>query len=198
MSEVKDVSKPRPAAGTADDLAKVPIDRLLATLSVMPAKGLSDAEAQRRLAQYGPNALVEKKKSIISEILEHFTGPIAYMIEAAALVSALIGHWEDFAIITALLFFNAGLEFWQDRKASNALAALKKGLAPEATVLRDGKWSTLPAATRADCWDSRRTSSGSVDRSPLHCATRSRSSRACATSHAVNPASGSARQFPPR
>jgi H+-transporting ATPase len=69
------------------------------------------------------------------------------MIEAAALVSALIGHWEDFAIISALLFFNAGLDFWQDRKASNALAALKKGLAPEATVLRDGKWSTLQAAT---------------------------------------------------
>ena len=69
------------------------------------------------------------------------------MIEAAAIVSAIIGHWEDFAIITALLFFNAALEFWQDRKASNALAALKKGLAPEATALRDGKWQTLQAAT---------------------------------------------------
>jgi H+-transporting ATPase len=133
--------------GSADDLAKMPIDRVLATLSVTPANGLSNAEAQRRLAQYGPNALVEKKKSLVAEILEHFTGPIAYMIEAAAVVSALIGHWEDFAIITALLLFNAGLELWQDRKASNALAALKKGLAPEATVLRDGKWSTLPAAT---------------------------------------------------
>jgi H+-transporting ATPase len=54
---------------------------------------------------------------------------------------------EDFAIITALLLFNAGLELWQDRKASNVLAALKKGIAPEATVLRDGKWSTLSAAT---------------------------------------------------
>jgi H+-transporting ATPase len=69
------------------------------------------------------------------------------MIEAAAVVSAVIGHWDDFAIITALLFFNAGLELWQDRKASSALAALKKGLAPEATVLRDGKWQTVQAAT---------------------------------------------------
>ncbi|HEY8213753.1 MAG TPA: plasma-membrane proton-efflux P-type ATPase, partial [Methylocystis sp.] len=56
------------------------------------------------------------------------------------------GHWGDFAIILALLFFNAGLEAWQDRKASNALAALKKGLAPEATLLRDGAWSAAPAS----------------------------------------------------
>jgi H+-transporting ATPase len=69
------------------------------------------------------------------------------MIEAAAIVSAIIGHWDDFAIIIALLLFNAALEFWQDQQASNALAALKKGLAPEATALRDGKWQTVQAAT---------------------------------------------------
>lgn len=74
-------------------------------------------------------------------------GPIAYMIEAAALVSAVIGHWNDFAIITALLLFNVALEMWQDKKASNALAALKKGLAPEAVARRDGKWQTVQAAT---------------------------------------------------
>ena len=45
--------------GSADDLAKMPIDRVLATLSVKPAKGLSSAEAQQRLAQYGPNALAD-------------------------------------------------------------------------------------------------------------------------------------------
>lgn len=55
------------------------------------------------------------------------------MIEAAAIVSAIINHWDDFAIIIALLLFNACIEMWQDRKASNALAALKKGLALTAT-----------------------------------------------------------------
>lgn len=70
-----------------------------------------------------------------------------FNFEAAAIVSALIGHWEDFAIITSLLLFNAGLEFWQNRKASSALAALKKGLAPEAAVLRDGEWQTLQASS---------------------------------------------------
>ncbi len=79
--------------------------------------------------------------------LGYFTGPIAYMIEAAAVVSAVLGHWDDFAIIAALLVFNATLGFWQDSKAANALAALKKGLAPSATVLRGGSWQTVDAAT---------------------------------------------------
>ena len=134
-------------AHAAIDLEKLPVEKVLAQLAVKPEQGLSSAEARQRLAKYGPNALVEKEVSLLRKILGHFTGPNAYMIETAAIVSAIIGHWDDFAIIAALLFFNAGLEFWQDRKASNALAALRKGLAPEATVMRDGKWQTVAAAT---------------------------------------------------
>ena len=135
------------ASRPAMDLEKSPVDEVVAKLGVQPDRGLSNAEAQQRLGRYGPNALVEKEESFAAKILWHFTGPIAYMIEAAALVSAAIGHWEDFAIIAALLLFNVALEMWQDRKASNALAALKKGLAPEAIVMRDGKWQTVQAAT---------------------------------------------------
>src|SRR5262245_1339898 len=139
-----------PAVADSDaaaDLEKIPIDRVLARLTVEARHGLSTTEAAQRLARYGPNALVEKEESLLRKIVGYFTGPIAYMIEAAAIVSAIIGHWDDFIIITALLFFNAALEFWQDRKASNALAALRKGLAPEATAMRDGKWQEVAAAT---------------------------------------------------
>jgi len=128
------------------DLEHIPVEQVLAKLTVQAEQGLSSSEAQQRLAEHGPNALAEKEESLAAKILKNFTGPIAYMIEAAALVSALISHWDDFAIITLLLLFNAGLEMWQDRKASNALAELKKGLALEATALRDGKWQTLKAA----------------------------------------------------
>ncbi|WP_316190406.1 plasma-membrane proton-efflux P-type ATPase [Bradyrhizobium sp. SZCCHNS2096] len=134
-------------ANPADDLEKAPIENVLTALGVQSSRGLSSAEAQKRLAQYGPNAIVDKEPSLARRVLKYFTGPIAYMIEAAAIVSAIIGHWDDFTIIGGLLIFNAGLEFWQDHKASNALAALKKGLAPKATALRDGKWQTVQAAT---------------------------------------------------
>jgi H+-transporting ATPase len=138
---------PKTNADDALDLERIPIDRVLTELAVKSDQGLSSAEAQRRLSKYGPNALIEKEISLARKIIGHFTGPIAYMIEAAAIISAVIGHWSDFVIIAALLFLNAALEFWQDRKASNALAALKKGLAPEATAMRDGTWQTLQAAT---------------------------------------------------
>src|SRR5262249_10579023 len=121
---------PEVGSQAAIDLERMPVEKVLAQLAVKPEQGLSSAEARERLAKYGPNALVEKEVSLLRQIVGHFTGPNAYMIEPAAIVSAVIGHWDDFAIIAALLYFNAALEFWQDRKASNALAALRKGARP--------------------------------------------------------------------
>ena len=117
-------------AGSALD--KAPLDQVLSALAVKPDQGLTAAEAKDRLAKYGPNGIAEHEESFGRKVLHCFVGPIAFMIEAAAVVSAILGHWPDFVIIVGLLVFNAVLDLWQDRKASNALAALKKGLAPEA------------------------------------------------------------------
>ncbi len=133
--------------GPGLDLEKAPIAEVLARLATVPDHGLGEDEARKRLAQYGPNALVEKEKSLAQKLLGYFTGPIAYLIEAAVAISAFLGHWEDFAIIAGLLLFNAALDLWQDMKASNALAALKKGLAPIATARRGGTWGQVQAAT---------------------------------------------------
>ncbi|HBZ69602.1 MAG TPA: plasma-membrane proton-efflux P-type ATPase [Deltaproteobacteria bacterium] len=134
------------ASGPEIDLEKAPVGDVVAKLGVKPDLGLSSAEANQRLSKYGPNALIEKPESLAHQIVGYFTGSMAYIIEASAFVSALLGRWDDFTIILGVLLFNAGLEFWQDRKASNALAELRKGLAPEATVLRDGKWQTVQSA----------------------------------------------------
>lgn len=146
MTSTTSVTPPAPPAATAVDLVKAPMAQVISDLGASTTQGLSASEAQSRLGKYGPNAVVTKKKSKLSEVLGYFTGPIAYMIEAAAIISAVLGHWPDFIIITALLLINAALGYWQDRKAANALSALQKGLAPTANVLRDGHWSTVPAA----------------------------------------------------
>jgi H+-transporting ATPase len=99
-----------------------------------------------RLGQYGPNALEEKKVSVILQFLKFFWGPIPWMIEVAAVLSAIVRHWDDLAIILTLLLFNALIGFWQEYKAANALEALKKQLALVARVLRDGQWQDVPAA----------------------------------------------------
>lgn len=75
----------------------------------MKEEGLSSAEAAKRLAKYGPYVIVEKEINLARKLLQHFTGPIAYMIEAAAIVSAIIGHWDDFVIITGLLLLGVRL-----------------------------------------------------------------------------------------
>ncbi|WP_297815798.1 plasma-membrane proton-efflux P-type ATPase [uncultured Lactobacillus sp.] len=133
------------SASSKIDLEKADIKDVISYLDVNPDQGLDSQQVQERLKKYGPNAIVAKTEPAWKKFLKHFTGPIAYMIEAAAIVSAIIGHWDDFWIILALLLVNAGIEMWQDAKASNALAALKKGLAPKATVLRNGKWETIAA-----------------------------------------------------
>ncbi|MGV8917068.1 MAG: plasma-membrane proton-efflux P-type ATPase [Pseudomonas sp.] len=106
---------------------------------------MSDAEAKKRLTQYGPNEIAEKKTNVLLKLLSYFWGPIPWMIEVAVVLSAVVGHWPDFGIILVLLIANAAVGFWEERQAGNAIEALKARLAIKARVKRDGKWIT-PAA----------------------------------------------------
>ena len=99
------------------DLEHLTIPEVLKELGVDPKAGLSSTEVQKRLSQYGRNALEEKKKSELAVFLGFFWGPIPWMIEAAALMALLVKDWGDFAIITGLLVFNAVLGFWEEHEA---------------------------------------------------------------------------------
>ena len=127
------------------DLKSLSLDALEAKLGASLDKGLTQAEADKRLSQYGPNELAEKKVNPVLKFLSYFWGPIPWMIEAAAVLSAVVQHWTDFIIITVLLLANALVGFWEEYQAGNAIAALKAKLAPHARVLRDGTWADLAA-----------------------------------------------------
>jgi H+-transporting ATPase len=118
---------------------------LLTKLDVDSTKGLSIEEHVNRIKEFGPNIIPEKKDSFFLRVIKKFWGPIPWMIEIAAVLSALIEHWDDFFIIAFLLFLNAAIEIIQEFKAGNAIAALKKHLASKARVLRDGKWDEIEA-----------------------------------------------------
>jgi H+-transporting ATPase len=107
--------------------------------------GLTSEQARTLLNQYGENSIREEHVSVFRKLLGYFWGPIPWMIEVAAVLSAAAQRWEDFAIIAVMLVLNAGVGFWQEYKADNAIEALKERLAPSARVLRDGKWQDLPA-----------------------------------------------------
>ena len=135
--ESKSGSKP----DSKDDLKSLPMPEVEKQLGSSP-KGLSQAEAQKRLSQYGPNEIAEKKTNLFLKFLSYFWGPIPWMIEAAVILSGVIRHWLDFFIILFLLFSNALVAFWEEHQAGNEIAALRAKLATKARVLRDGKWAT--------------------------------------------------------
>jgi H+-transporting ATPase len=128
-----------------DDLKSLPMAQLLTKLGSSP-QGLSQAEAEKRLTQYGPNEIAEKKTNAFLKFLTYFWGPIPWMIEAAVILSGVVGHWLDFFIILLLLCSNAVVGFWEEHQAGNAIAALKAKLAINARAKRDGKWTTPKAS----------------------------------------------------
>ena len=135
---------PESKPNAKDDLKSLPMPEVEKKLGSSP-DGLSQAEAQKRLTQYGPNEIEEKKTNPFLKFLTYFWGPIPWMIEAAVILSAVVRHWPDFVIILLLLLANAVVGFWEEHQAGNAIAALKAKLAIKARVKRDGKWIT-PAA----------------------------------------------------
>lgn len=127
-----------------------------ASLGVDPNTGLSQAEAERRLAQYGPNELasappVPKWKKFLAQ----FKDPLVYLLLAATGISLIAWFIEkanaapgaeggeilpfDAIVIVLILIVNAVLGYIQESKAEEAVEALSQMTAPQTNVLRDGK-----------------------------------------------------------
>jgi magnesium-transporting ATPase (P-type) len=116
------------------------VDDACTLMRVEGTEGLSTAEAAARLEIYGSNRLPEqKKRSAFMRFLQHFHNILIYVLLAAAVVTALMGHWVDTAVIVAVVIVNALIGFLQEGKAENAVAAIRNMLAPHAHVVRNGK-----------------------------------------------------------
>lgn len=128
-----------------NDYSKLSVDETLKFLHTDAESGLNAADAAKRLEQYGYNEIEEKEEPLWHRIFRRFWGPIPWMIEIAAILSAMVQKWDDFGIITVMLLVNAFLDFLQEHRALNALKALKQGLPNQVIVLRDGAYTTIPA-----------------------------------------------------
>ena len=144
-ADAADVHHDTPSTTATAALGPASIAARLGELGTSP-KGLTVDEAKSRLEKYGPNAIQAHEASRWGKLAGYFWGPIPWMIEAAALISFLRRDWPDFAVVAGLLLYNAAVGFWQDNKAANALAALKKGLALKARTLRGNQWLSIDAA----------------------------------------------------
>lgn len=108
--------------------------------------GLSKAEVERRLAQFGLNELQKKKKiSPMVMLLRQFTNFLVVLLIVAAFVSLMLGDEVEFIAIMAIVVLAGVLGFVQEYRAERALEALKKLAAPTASVMRDGEEYEIPA-----------------------------------------------------
>jgi magnesium-transporting ATPase (P-type) len=123
----------------------MPADEVLRRLET-GREGLTDREARRRLSRYGPNRLPEPARtSPLVRFLLQFHNILIYVLLVAAAVTSLLGHWTDTAVIVGVVFINAIIGFIQEGRAERAMEAVRDLLAPEATVIRDGRRLTIPA-----------------------------------------------------
>lgn len=124
----------------------IAVEQLSGTFETHLETGLSQSQAQIRLDEYGPNELIERPRpGFWKMLLDQFNNFLVIILIVAAVISLLLGEIVDASAIMAIVVLNAILGVVQESKAEQALAALKKMAAPNASVLRDGHRITIPA-----------------------------------------------------
>ncbi len=110
------------------------------------AEGLSDAEAAKRLQQYGKNALHQTvRRSVLQMIKTQITDPMVLILIGAAVFSAVLKEWTEAIVIMSIVILNAVIGIVQEKKAESSLEALRNMSTPNARVLRQGEESIVPA-----------------------------------------------------
>lgn len=110
-------------------------------------KGLTSKEAAKRLQKYGPNILPEKPPpSNLFIFISQLKNPLVYVLVIAGIITFFLNHRSDTAIIFFAVFLNTVLGFFQERRASKALYALKKLIHPETQVIRNGHLEKIDAS----------------------------------------------------
>ena len=109
--------------------------------------GLSATDAARRLQEHGANLLPEAQaRGPLKRFILHFHNVLIYVLIGAALVTGMLQHWVDTAVVLAVVLANAVIGFIQEGKAETAMAQIRSMLAPRAAVLRDGHRVTVDGA----------------------------------------------------
>jgi len=134
-----------PSTGKEPDIASAAVPDTLAALHVDPETGLTQGEAATRRKEHGYNEVAEQKEHPVLQFLAKFWGVSAWMLELIMLLSLVLRHYSDLAIVGALLVVNAVLGFAQQRRAAGVMETLRRRLQVSARVRRDANWQVVPA-----------------------------------------------------
>ncbi|MBW9208531.1 HAD-IC family P-type ATPase [Mumia sp. zg.B21] len=126
-----------------------PVDEVLERLGTS-RDGLTDAEAERRLADVGPNRLPPPEPTPWwKRVVAQFEDTLIYILLASAAAKAVLEDWVDFTVILAVAVINAAIGLIQEGRAEKALAGIRTMLSVQADVRRDGGWRRVDAEALA-------------------------------------------------
>ncbi|WP_412989727.1 cation-transporting P-type ATPase [Pediococcus siamensis] len=135
--ELKKGKPPHPYTQTMDELLSIDNIKL--------NEGLTSEEADKRLKQNGPNALIQKKQSKLKRFFKQFNNSIIYILLVAAIATFLLKEYSDSIVIGLVVIINALIGYFQESKASEAIDKIKQMLQVSATVVRNGNREDIPA-----------------------------------------------------
>lgn len=142
-----------PATEDAPQVARVPIwhgmdvEAVVAALDTDVTGGLTSGEAERRLADHGPNELArEEPRSVVGMLVSQFTSPLIAILVVALIVTLLIDEYTDAAVIAVVLVINAIIGVFQEHKADRSVQALMELTEPQTTAVRDGRTRSVASA----------------------------------------------------
>src|SRR5579863_1937954 len=135
----------KPGNRKLPDIASASVPDTLAALHVNPDTGLTQAEVGVSRKEHGYNEVAQTKEHPVLKFLGKFWGISAWMLELIMVLSAVLKHFSDLAVVGALLVINAVLSFMQESRAAGVVEALRKRLQVSARVRRDSSWQVIPA-----------------------------------------------------
>lgn len=125
------------------DYKNISANDLIKKLNSNYDTGLSDSEVEKRINEYGYNQFKEQKQNFLLLFLSKFYGPVQLLLWLIIIISFILGHMRTFYIVIALLLFNAVVGFFEEYKADQSVASLKKMLSPNARVKRSNEWKII-------------------------------------------------------
>ncbi len=133
-----------PVTAATSDFWRQPGAMLFETLQTTPA-GLTDADAARRLAEYGPNEIIgTRRRHLLVDLGRRLANPLIAILLVASTVAGLTGDVASFVIIVSMVLLSTILDMVQERRAEATAEALKKSIALSARILRGGQWRDCP------------------------------------------------------
>ncbi len=136
-----------PGPGLTNSAAywNIPLDQVLADLQTTQ-DGIQQAEAEKRLKQYGLNTFHAKHQtSTFGLLLRQFKSPLVLILIFASIISAFVGEWTDAVIVLLIVIGSTMLGFVQEYRASNAVEKLRSQVTIKSNVLRGGQAQMIPS-----------------------------------------------------